>query len=310
MTADVLDDGRRRAVDRGQLGTMNNPMHRRPRRRPRKWNNHRRGPGDRYRSSGTHRSSPALGDVADIDAGMCHSLSRRRSRAASINLLRSRHPRPSRSFFLLTSDRRHSASVSEILNVAPFDQRLSTDVRHPFRITNPGIRTPGPRTRGSETPGSKNPGLPAPGIASKSPTSSRTQRLPGVPVACPRSIPEPMLAKFRGARYDDRSRAGRRSPTGGGPRQLGTMNNPMHRRPRRRPRKWNNHRRGPGDRYRSLSNGNRSIVRGGCMPARQGRAETARDAFRTISRDRGIDVPDTEGQIEWVTSMVDRLRTE
>ena len=121
------------------------------------------------------------------------------------------HPRPSRLFFLLTSGRRHSASVSEILNVAPL-RSLSTDVRHPFRITNPGSRTPEPKTRGSETPG-----LPAPGIASKPPTSPRTQRLPGVPVACPRSIPERMLAKFRPARYDDRRRAGRRSPTAGGP---------------------------------------------------------------------------------------------
>jgi hypothetical protein len=34
MTAVVLADGRRRAVDREQLETMNNPMHRRPRRRP------------------------------------------------------------------------------------------------------------------------------------------------------------------------------------------------------------------------------------------------------------------------------------
>jgi hypothetical protein len=50
MTAVVLGDGRRRAVDRSQLGTMNHPMHRRPRRRSRKWNTHRRGPGDRCRS--------------------------------------------------------------------------------------------------------------------------------------------------------------------------------------------------------------------------------------------------------------------
>jgi hypothetical protein len=48
-------------------------------------------------------------------------------------------------------------------------------------------------------------------------TFAGTERHPGVPVACPRCVPEPMLAKFRGARYDDRSRAGRRSPTGGGP---------------------------------------------------------------------------------------------
>jgi hypothetical protein len=50
MPAVVLDAGRRRAVDRDELGTMNHPMHRRPRRRPRTWNNYRRGPGDRYRS--------------------------------------------------------------------------------------------------------------------------------------------------------------------------------------------------------------------------------------------------------------------
>jgi hypothetical protein len=50
MSAGGLGDGRRRAANRDQLGTMNHPMHRRPRRRPRKWNSHRRGPGDRYRS--------------------------------------------------------------------------------------------------------------------------------------------------------------------------------------------------------------------------------------------------------------------
>jgi hypothetical protein len=53
MTAVVPGDGRRRAVDRSQLGTMNHPMHARRRRRPRKWNTHWRGPGDRYRSSNT-----------------------------------------------------------------------------------------------------------------------------------------------------------------------------------------------------------------------------------------------------------------
>jgi len=51
ITTGGLDDGRRRAVDRSQLGPMNHPMHRRPRRRPRKWNTHRRGPRDRYRSA-------------------------------------------------------------------------------------------------------------------------------------------------------------------------------------------------------------------------------------------------------------------
>ena len=57
MTADVLDDGRRRAVDREQFGTMNNPMHRRPRRRPRKWNTHRRGPGGLFIGSSWPRST-------------------------------------------------------------------------------------------------------------------------------------------------------------------------------------------------------------------------------------------------------------
>jgi hypothetical protein len=103
--------------------------------------------------------------------------------------------RPSRAFFLLTSDRRRSASVSENLNVALLDQCISTVVRHPFRITNPGTQTPG-----SKNPGSKNPGLPGPGIASKPATSPGTQCLPGVPVTCPHSIPTRMLAKFRGAR--------------------------------------------------------------------------------------------------------------
>jgi hypothetical protein len=68
-------------------------------------------------------------------------------------------PQPSRLFFLLTCGRRHSASVSEILNVPPCDQCLSTDVRHPFRIRNPDTRIQGRRTRGSEPPGSEIPGV-------------------------------------------------------------------------------------------------------------------------------------------------------
>ena len=96
----------------------------------------------------------------------------------------------SRSFFLPTSVPRHSASVSEILNVAPLDQCLSTVVRHPSRITNLETRSPGPKTPGSETSGAKDRGLPAPGIASKPPTSPRTQRFPGVLVTCPRTGPE------------------------------------------------------------------------------------------------------------------------
>ena len=35
---------------------------------------------------------------------------------------------------------------------------------------------------------------------------------------------------------------------------------------------------------------------------------SARDAFDCISRARGIDVPDTNDQIEWVESMIGRLR--
>jgi protein-tyrosine phosphatase len=35
-----------------------------------------------------------------------------------------------------------------------------------------------------------------------------------------------------------------------------------------------------------------------------------KDAFVAISRDRGIDVPDTNDQIEWVESMRDRLQTD
>jgi hypothetical protein len=111
--------------------------------------------------------------------------------SASINSLRSRHFRLSRSDFLLTVGRRLSGTVSEILNVAPL-RSLSTAVRHPFKVPNPGI-------------------------ASKPPTSPRTERHPGVPVACPRCVLERMLAKFRLAGYDDRSPAGRGSPTGGGP---------------------------------------------------------------------------------------------
>jgi hypothetical protein len=51
ITAVMLDDGRRRAVDRGQLEPMNNPMHTRRRRRPRTWLNHARRPRDRCRSA-------------------------------------------------------------------------------------------------------------------------------------------------------------------------------------------------------------------------------------------------------------------
>ena len=35
---------------------------------------------------------------------------------------------------------------------------------------------------------------------------------------------------------------------------------------------------------------------------------SAENAFRSISRDRGIDVPDTNDQIEWVNSIAGRLR--
>jgi hypothetical protein len=108
---------------------------------------------------------------------------------------------------------------SSIRNRKPGDQNPGT--RKPG-IGNPGIRNPGRQELGSRTCGTKNRGLPAAGIASKPPTSPRTQRPPGVPVACRRTIPNRMLAEFRPARYDDRSRAGRRSPTGGGPQPAWT----------------------------------------------------------------------------------------
>jgi hypothetical protein len=91
-------------------------------------------------------------------------------------------------FFLLTSGRRHSASVSEILNVAPI-RSISLDGR-PLSIQNP---RPGDQNPGIGNPGLEKPrGLPAPGIASKPPTSPRTQCPRGIPVAWPHSIPEPM----------------------------------------------------------------------------------------------------------------------
>jgi IS5 family transposase len=58
------------------------------------------------------------------------------------------HHGPSRLFFLLTSSRRLSGTVSEILNVAPLDQYLSTDVRHAFRS-----QTRGPEPGARKTPG-------------------------------------------------------------------------------------------------------------------------------------------------------------
>jgi hypothetical protein len=212
MTAAVLGDGRRRAVDRSQLGTMNHPMHRRPRRRPRKWNNHRRGPGDRYRSSETpavpRRWAMWRTSTPELSFAFASSI-------ASMNLLRSAS---STVTLVLSADIRPQTLRQRLRNPercsAPINVSRRSSVIHSESQTR---GTPEPKTRGSETPGSKNPGLPAPGIASKPPTSPRTQRLPGVPVACPRSVPEPMLATFRLARYDDRSRAGRRSPTGGGP---------------------------------------------------------------------------------------------
>jgi protein-tyrosine phosphatase len=51
----------------------------------------------------------------------------------------------------------------------------------------------------------------------------------------------------------------------------------------------------------------RSSLVAACLLVRAGMKP--RDAFRSISRDRGFEVPDTEGQIEWVTSIVDRLKT-
>jgi hypothetical protein len=161
------------------------------------------------------------------------------------------HPRPSRLFFLLTSHRRRSASVSEILNVAPFDQRLLTDVRHPFRSQTRG---PDPR---NQNPGIGNTGLEKP--RGLQPLGSRRNhrlllehnvlRAFRLPVRIPsrnRCLPNfAARGRMTAVVLDD----GRRRAAGRD--QLGTMNHPMHRRPRRRPRKWNNHRRGPGDRYRS-----------------------------------------------------------
>jgi hypothetical protein len=62
------------------------------------------------------------------------------------------HPRPSRLFFLLTSDRRHFASVSEILNVTAI-RSTSLDGRpSSIQIPNPGIRTPGFEKPGACSP--------------------------------------------------------------------------------------------------------------------------------------------------------------
>lgn len=50
----------------------------------------------------------------------------------------------------------------------------------------------------------------------------------------------------------------------------------------------------------------RSSVVAACLLVKAGLKPD--DAFRTISRDRGIDVPDTAGQIEWVEFLSEQLR--
>jgi len=50
----------------------------------------------------------------------------------------------------------------------------------------------------------------------------------------------------------------------------------------------------------------RSSLVAACLLVKSGMPAT--DAFVTISRDRGIDVPDTNTQIEWVESMTGRLQ--
>ena len=91
------------------------------------------------------RRSPPLGDVADIDAGI---VIRFRVVDCFDQLASVTRPRPSRSFFLLTSDRRHSASVSEILNV----ERCSDPIDLSRRSSLIHSKS---QTRGSETPGDR-----------------------------------------------------------------------------------------------------------------------------------------------------------
>ncbi len=52
----------------------------------------------------------------------------------------------------------------------------------------------------------------------------------------------------------------------------------------------------------------RSSLVAACLLVMSGRS--ARQAFESISRVRGIDVPDTVDQIEWVESMTEQLRRE
>ena len=163
------------------------------------------------------------------------------------------HPRSSRLFLLLTSHRRRSASVSEILNVAPLRSNSldgCPSSNSESQIWRPKRRDPNPR--GSETPGIKKPGRRKLGLSnlwrekplgSQPPGSRRNQRqllehnvFPAFGLSAraasrngclPRLAPRGMITSVV---LDD----GRRRAVDRG--QLEPMNNPMHTRRRRRPR--------------------------------------------------------------------------
>jgi hypothetical protein len=154
MTAVVLGDGRRRAVDRSQLGPMNHPMHRRPRRHPRKWKNHRRGPGDPDRSSEKPVAPRPWAMSADRDAGMCirfrvvdgfdHLASVSPLSTVTLRLSADRRPQTLR-HCLRNPERCSARSMS-------LDGRPSC-----IQITNPGARTRGSKNPGLEKPGASSP---------------------------------------------------------------------------------------------------------------------------------------------------------
>ena len=172
------------------------------------------------------------------------------------------HPRSSRWFFLLTSHRRRSASVSEILNVAPLrsnslDGCPSSIQNHKSGDQNVGTQTPGIKKPGRRKLGLSNLWREKP-LGSQPPGSRRNQRqllehnvFPAFGLSAraasrngclPRLAPRGMITSVV---LDD----GRRRAVDRG--QLEPMNNLMHTRRRRRPRTWVNHARRPRDRGRS-----------------------------------------------------------
>jgi hypothetical protein len=157
-------------------GSPNHPMHRRPRRLPRKWNNHWRGPGDRYRSSNT---------LAALRRGMLIFLPQfscpLELRASFLRVVDgfdqpASVPPLSTVTFGLSAERRPQTLRKCLRNPERCSARscLLTNVRHPFRSQTRGQE---PRAR---KPRASSPwdSVPASDVSSNTTSSGRSGCLP------------------------------------------------------------------------------------------------------------------------------------